>query len=243
MQIDVSADADGFACRVADWILRLALETAGDFAILLSGGSTPKPVYALLASAAFSSRFPWRQAHWFWTDERFVPHTDARSNFRMAWDAMLSHVPVPPENIHPVRTENVTPEQAASAYERELKSFYGRDTWDPVRRLFEIALLGLGEDGHFASLFPAHPVLKENGRWAAVVTGDAPEPRITLTYPALESSRHAAFLVAGASKADILRRFCAADPDLPASRFQPLGELSVFADSAAWPGTNTIERR
>ena len=243
MQIEVLGDGEAFAHRVADWILGLALEQRGDFAILLSGGSTPRPIYALLASTSFSSRFPWRQAHWFWTDERFVPHTDARSNFRMAWDAMLSHVPVPPENIHPVRTENVTPEQAASAYERELKSFYGAGTLEPTRRLFEIALLGLGEDGHFASLFPGHPVLKERERWAAAVIGAAPEPRITLTYPVLESSRHAAFLVAGGSKADILRRFCAGDPDLPASRFQPLGELGVFADSAAWPGTNPIERR
>jgi 6-phosphogluconolactonase len=114
-----------------------------------------------------------------------------------------------------------------------LKSFYGAGTLDSARPLFEIALLGLGEDGHFASLFPRHPVLKEHTRWAAPVIGATPEPRITLTYPVLESSRHAAFLVAGASKADILRRFRAGEPDLPASHFQPLGELSVFADRAA----------
>jgi 6-phosphogluconolactonase len=233
MQIDVSADADGFARRVADWIMRLALETAGDFAILLSGGTTPRPVYALLASADYRSRFPWRQAHWFLSDERFVSQTDARSNFRMVCDAMLSHAPVPPENIHPMRTQDITPEEAAFAYERELKSFYGADTLDSARPLFEIALLGLGEDGHFASLFRGHPVLKEHGRWAAAVIGATPEPRITLTYPVLESSRHAAFLVVGASKAAILTRFRAGDPDLPASHFQPLGELRVFADCAA----------
>jgi 6-phosphogluconolactonase len=151
----------------------------------------------------------------------------------MAWDAMLSHAPVPPGNLHPVRTQDITPEEAAFAYERELKSFYGAGTLDSARPLFEIALLGLGEDGHFASLFPRRPVLKEHTRWAAPVIGATPEPRITLTYPVLESSRHAAFLVAGASKADILRRFRAGEPDLPASHFQPLGELSVFADRAA----------
>ncbi|HYK81062.1 MAG TPA: 6-phosphogluconolactonase [Micropepsaceae bacterium] len=233
MQFDVSADADGFARRVADWILELALEQSGDFAVVLAGGTTPRPVYAFLASAAYRSRFPWRQAHWFLSDERFVPHTDARSNFRMVCDAMLSHAPVPPGNLHPVRTQDVTPEEAAFAYELELKSFYGAGTLDSARPFFEIALLGLGEDGHFASLFPGHPVLKEHARWAAPVIGATPEPRITLTYPVLESSRHAAFLVAGASKADILRRFRAGDPDLPASHFQPLGELSVFADRAA----------
>ena len=173
------------------------------------------------------------RAHWFWGDERFVPHEDARSNFRMAWETMLSHAPVPQGNIHPVPTENVTPEEAASAYERELKSFYGAPSLDPARPLFQIVLLGLGEDGHLASLFPGHPVLKERRHWAAAVIGAAPEPRITLTYPALESSRHAAFLVAGAAKAEILRRLRGGDPALPASNFHPIGELRVFADSAA----------
>jgi 6-phosphogluconolactonase len=233
MQIDVSADAAAFAHRVADWILGLALEATRDFAILLSGGSTPRPIYELLASCEYRDRFPWARAHWFLSDERFVPHDDARSNFRMIWDAMLSQASVPPGNIHPVRTENITPEEAACVYERGLKSFYGADTLDRARPLFEIALLGLGEDGHLASLFPEHAVLKERRRWATAVTGGAPEPRITLTYAALESSKHAAFLVTGSAKAAVLRRLRAGDPTLPASRFQPPGELRVFADSAA----------
>jgi 6-phosphogluconolactonase len=243
MQIDVSADADGFARRVADWMLGLALERNGDVAVALAGGSTPRPIYALLGSCEYRTRFPWARTHWFWIDERCVPHDDARSNFRMAWEAMLSHAPVPPGNIHPVRTQNVTPEEAAFAYERELKSFYGADTLDTARPLFEIVLLGLGEDGHLASLLPGHAVLKERRRWAAAVIGAAPEPRITLTYPALESSRHAAFLVAGATKAGILHRFRAGDPALPAVNFHPIGELCVFADSAAGAGTNGVELR
>ena len=233
MHIDVSADADGFARRVAAGVVGLALQKDGDFAILLSGGSTPRSVYALLVSSEYRARFPWPRAHWFWSDERFVPHNDARSNFRMAWDAMLSHAPVPRGNIHPVRTEGVTPEEAASAYERELKLFYGADSLDRARPLFEIALLGLGEDGHLASLFPGHKVLKERRRWAAEVIGAAPEARITLTYPILEASQHAAFLVSGAAKAGILRRLRAGDPALPASDFHPIGELCVFADAAA----------
>ena len=233
MHVEVLADADGFAGRVADWMLGLALEQAGDFAVALSGGSTPRNVYERLATPAYRDRFPWRHAHWFWSDERFVPHDDARSNFRMAWDAMLSHAPVPQGNIHPVPTDNITPEEAAFAYERELKVFYGASSFDSARPLFQITLLGLGEDGHLASLFPGHPVLKERRHWAAAVIGAAPEPRITLTYPALESSRHTAFLVAGAAKAGILRRLLAADPALPASNFRPIGDLCVFADKAA----------
>ena len=149
------------------------------------------------------------------------------------WSDGLS---APPGYIHPVRTRNITPEEAAFAYERELKSFCGADTLDSARPLFAIALLGLGEDGHLASLFPGHKVLKEHLRWAAAVIGAAPEPRVTLTFPALESSRHAAFLVAGAAKAGILRRFRAGDPALPASDFHPIGELRVFADVEAAGG-------
>jgi 6-phosphogluconolactonase len=236
MQIDVLADADGFAHRVADWILGLALEATGDFAVVLAGGSTPRPIYGLLATGKYRNRFPWARAHWFWSDERFVPHDDAGSNFRMAWEAMLSHAPVPPGNIHPVRTENITPDEAAFAYERELKSFYGDDTLDSARPLFEIVLLGLGGDGHLASLFPGHMLLRERRRWTAAVIGAAPEPRITLTYPALESSRHAAFLVAGPAKAGILGRFRAGDAALPATHLHPTGELRVFADMEAAGG-------
>ena len=233
MQIDVSANGVVFARRIADWLLGLALENNGDFAVLLSGGSTPGPVYELLASPEYRARFPWARAHWFWSDERFVPHDDARSNFRMAWDAMLSRAPVPPGNIHPLRTENITPEEAASAYEHALKSFYGAGTLETARPLLPIALLGLGGVGQLASRFAGHPGLKERRRWAAEVIGATAEPRITLTYPALQSSQHAAFLVAGAAKAGILRRFRAGDPALPASNFRPIGELRVFADSAA----------
>ena len=106
-------------------------------------------------------------------------------------------------------------------------------SFDSARPLFQIVLLGLGEDGHLASLFPGHKVLKERRHWAAAVIGAAPEPRITLTYPALESSRDAAFLVAGSEKAESLRRLRGGDPALPASDFPPIGELRIFADSAA----------
>src|SRR5258708_7618882 len=105
-EIEVLPDSQAFARRIADWLLGLALEQSGDFAVVLSGGSTPKPIYECLASSNHRARFPWAQAHWFWSDERCVHHDDPRSNFRMAWDAMLSRVPVPSGNAHPVRTEN-----------------------------------------------------------------------------------------------------------------------------------------
>jgi 6-phosphogluconolactonase len=233
MALEVLADADAVARRVADWMLESALAANGPFGIALSGGSTPRATYALLATPVYRTRFPWPRAHWFWGDERFVPHDDARSNYRMVWDAMLSHAPVPPANIHPVPVEAETPQQAAVAYELALRTFYGADRLDPARPLFEINLLGLGEDGHFASLFPGTDALKERSNWAAAVVGAQPEARITLTYPALESSNYAAFMVAGAAKSAILRRVRTRESDLPASHFRPLGDMRIFADRAA----------
>jgi len=142
-------------------------------------------------------------------------------------------VPAPPENIHAVPTEGIGPVEAAAAYERALKSFYGAERLDPSRPLFDVTLLGLGEDGHTASLFPGTAALAERDRWVVAVLGAKPEPRITLTYPVLESSAEAAFLVAGAEKRDILRRFRAGDEDLPASRLRPVGECHLFVDAAA----------
>jgi 6-phosphogluconolactonase len=233
MQVDVLPDATALARRGADWFLDIASNSRGKFAVALAGGSTPRGVYELLATHPYRDSFPWPLAHWFWGDERFVPHDDDRSNYRMVWDALLSHVPAPPQNIHPIPTENMTPEAAASAYEQALKAFYGAGSFDPVRPLFDICLLGLGEDGHFASLFPGTDVLKEGGRWVAPANGPGDEPRITLTYPALESSRYAAFLVSGSSKREILRRFSARDPALPASHFRPVGDLHLFCDAQA----------
>ena len=132
--------------------------------------------------------FPWHRVHLFWGDERFVPHSDARSNFRMAQEALLSHVPIEAANVHPIPTEGTTPDNAARAYERTLKSFYGADELDPARPLFDVTLLGLGEDGHTASLFPKTRALTERERWVVAVTEGVAEPRISLTYPPLEAA-------------------------------------------------------
>jgi 6-phosphogluconolactonase len=233
-RLEILADPEALAHRVAAWMVELASADDGVFGIALSGGSTPQQVYRLLAGPPYHDRFPWSRTHWFWGDERFVPHEDARSNYRMAREALLSHAPIPASNIHPIPTEGVTPEAAASAYERELKSFYGAGRLDPARPLFNVTLLGLGPDGHTASLFPGKTVLAVRDRWVASV-GANTEMRITLTYPALESSRHAAFVVAGEDKRAIFARLRRGDDGVPAARLHPIGTLWLFADEAAAP--------
>lgn len=231
--MEVLPDQEALSRRVADWMLELATSTDGIFAIALSGGATPRPVYEHLASPPYRDAFPWSRTHWFWGDERFVPHDDALSNYRMVHEAMLSRVPIPAANVHPIGTEGIGPEQAAAAYENELKTFYGAQELDAARPLFDVMLLGLGTDGHTASLFPGTPVLAERDRWVAPVVGVKHEARITLTYPALESSRHAAFLIAGEEKRAIFNRLRRGDHDLPAARFRPDGDIILFADRAA----------
>jgi 6-phosphogluconolactonase len=232
-RLEVLADAEALARRVAAWLLELARAQQGTFAVCLSGGSTPRGLYQRLADAPCRDAFPWSRTHWFWGDERFVPHEDALSNYRMARLAMLSRAPVPPANIHPIPTEGLTADAAAKQYERELKSFYGAERLDPHRPLFDVNLLGLGLNGHTASLFPGSPVLAEREKWVAAVIGADPQARITLTYPALESSRDAAFLVVGEEKRAIFRRLRQGDESLPAARLHPTGTLWMFADVAA----------
>ena len=236
LKVEVLADPDAVARRAADWILGIVGETQGDIAIALSGGSTPQRLYQGLAQPPYREAMPWSRTHWFWGDERFVPHDDALSNYRMVSEALLSHVPIPVTNIHAVQFEGLTPETSALAYAGELKAFYGAQRLDPARPLFDITLLGLGPDGHTASLFPGTAVLTDREHWAAAVIGAKAEPRITLTYPVLESSRHAAFLVEGAEKRAIFSRLCRGDQALPAARFSPSGEVCAFADLAAAEG-------
>lgn len=230
---EILADPKALSRRVADWLLELATSKQGLFAVALSGDSTPRRLYERLAGPPYRDGFPWSRTHWFWGDERFVPHDDAQSNYRMVKEALLSRAQIPAGNIHSTPTEGVSPEAAASAYERELKSFYGAECLDPARPLFDVNFLGLGPDGHTASLFLGTAVLGERDRWVAAVIGAKAEARIALTYPALESSRHAAFLVVGKEKRAIFERFCHGDNALPAARLHPIGKLWIFADAAA----------
>src|SRR5580698_8037908 len=142
-RIEVLSDPAALARRVAEWMTQEALTTPGAFRISLSGGSTPKTLYGLLASDDFIGRFPWERVSWYWGDERFVPYDHPDSNYRMTREAMLAKAPVPSENVHPIPTDG-TPDDAARRYERILQDAYGAATFDPHRPLFDVTLLGLG---------------------------------------------------------------------------------------------------
>jgi 6-phosphogluconolactonase len=240
-RVEISPDPPALAHHVAEWMTAAALAAPGPFRVSLSGGSTPKALYALLASEEFRNRFPWQRAHWYWGDERFVPNDDPESNYRMTREAMLSKVPAPPENIHPIPTDGA-PEDAARRYEQTLREAYGAATLDPQRPLFDVTLLGLGPDGHTASLLPGEPVLDERKRWVAAVSHGRPEVRITMTYPVIESSRFVAFLVTGKEKAEIFGTIRTGNSQVPAARVRPVGELIWFVDRAT-AGEEHMPRR
>jgi 6-phosphogluconolactonase len=232
---DTSSDAEALSRKVANWLLELARGKNGAFAVALSGGTTPKRLYERLAGDPYIEVFPWTRVHWFWGDERFVPADDPQSNYRMVREAMLSKAPIPEANIHRIVCEDISLAEAAARYERDIKSFYGGDRIEPSRPIFDVTLLGLGPDGHTASLFPGSAVLQEQTRWVAPVLDPELGPRITLTYPTLNSSREVAFLVEGSGKRPIIEKFRQGDRTLPATRVQPQGALRVFTDKAACP--------
>ena len=232
-ELEVLLDAEALAQAAAAWLTALAQAREGRVAIALAGGSTPKRFYERLAEPPFRDKFPWSRTHWFWGDERFAPHHDPRSNYLMAQKALLSRAPVPQANIHPIPTEGLSPQAAAQTYEKELKSFYGAEALDPSRPLFDAVILGLGDNGHTASLMPGSRALDERRRWAIEVVGAAPETRITLTYPALESCFEAGFLIAGAEKKTALKRLRADDEGVPAGRLRVQGALRILADVEA----------
>ena len=228
----VLADPQAVAEAVADWLVAEASDKPS-FAISLSGGSTPKRLYETLANPPFRDRFPWDKTQWFFGDERFVPADDKDSNFRMVREAMLSKVPVPRANIHAFDTSAPTPEEAALRYDAMLKHIYGSETLEPTRPLFDVTLLGLGPDGHTASLIPGQPVLEERTAWVAAVAEGRPEARLTLTYPALEASGAIAFLVTGTDKAEMLAHVRSGAEDVPAGRLRSEAAAHWFVDRAA----------
>ncbi len=231
--VHVFDDGDALARGAADWLVAHTGRMTDDFVLSLSGGSTPKRLYSLLADAAYVDRFPWGHAEFTFGDERFLPPDDPASNAHMATEAMFSRAPLPPENVHRVSTVGISPEAAASEYEATLRRLYGADTLDPARPLFEVTLLGLGEDGHTASLIPGQKVLQERTRWVQAVPEGRPETRITLTYPAIDSSRFVVFLVQGEGKRAVLDRILSGDDTLPASRVRPVGSVLWMLDRAA----------
>jgi len=206
-------------------------------AVCLTGGSSPEGLYRLLAEQPWRDEVPWDRVHWFIGDERFVAENDPLSNMGMARRLFLDRVNAPRQNIHPIETGTNYPEAAASLYADELKSFYGAQRLDPARPLFDLVLMGLGSDGHTASLFPHSPALEENERWVVGVAKAGLEPfvpRVTLTLPALASSREMLFLVDGSNKRGVVRRVFSGE-DLPARRAYCDGDLVWLLDRAAAP--------
>jgi 6-phosphogluconolactonase len=215
-------------------IIQEAVTKRGRFAIALSGGHTPGKMYSLWAqSEQYRNKTPWDRVHLFWSDERFVPADDPRSNYRMARETLISQVPIPAENVHPMPTNLSSPEECARAYETELLKFFGSEP--PA---FDVQLLGIGDEGHTASLFPGSPALGEKVRWVAAVRVAAEPPqRITLTPVVLNQGRNTFFLVAGEGKRAILsaiRDELASKPSqYPAARIHPAREPVWFLDQAA----------
>lgn len=222
--------------RLAE-VVEATLATKSRVAIALAGGSTPRRLYELLAET-HRDRLPWDRIYLFWGDERFVPADHPASNYRMAHDALLRHVPLPPDHVFPIPTDAASPAQAADAYTATLRHFF--DNSEPA---FDLTLLGLGDDGHTASLFP------ENTPQTALTEGDAgPQveavvappryeirPRITLTLPAINASRHVFFLVAGEGKRDVLHTVLHdADSTLPAAFVRAQETLTWLVDKAAY---------
>ncbi len=211
-----------------------AVAARARFTLALSGGSTPRPLFELLGTT-YRDELPWHAVHLFWGDERCVPPDDAASNFRLARETFIDRVPLPPEHVHRMAGEQPPPE-AAAAYEELL-----RETFDEADGItFDCALMGLGADAHTASLFPEDdPRAEPGGPWVRAVTAPerhTPRRRITLTLTALNRSREALFLVAGAEKRDALRRTLS-EKTTPAARLRPREHLLWFADADAHPET------
>ena len=229
---EIVADAEALAQYTAAWIADLANASEGPFAIALSGGSTPKRLYQILA-ADYRTRLPWSRLHLFFGDERFLPPDDKDSNLRMVREALLDQVDIPAGNVHPMPTSG-TPEEAAALYQSELQTYYRSEALLAERPIFDVVLLGLGENGHTASLFPGTPALEDTLHWVVpCVPLDAPHTRLTLTYPAIASSREVAFLLAGAGKQEVFARVKAGDRTQPASRVASIGRVNWFLDQAA----------
>jgi 6-phosphogluconolactonase len=235
-KIIMVADPAALAKTAADRVLAIISAKNDRVAICLTGGSSPKKLYQLLATEAYRGKIPWDRVHWFIGDERFVPTSDSRNNMSMARAAFLDQC-APDANIHPIPTDTANPDEAARRYERELQSFYGADELSSARPLFDVVLMGVGPDGHTASLFPDYPAVEENRRWVVGVPQANVEPfvpRVTLTLPALASCREMLFEVAGAEKRAILTRVLGAE-NLPANRARSVGETVWLVDEAALP--------
>ncbi len=225
--VRVLPDADAAARSAAEYFVEAALSSVkrrGRFVVALSGGQTPRPMYAHLADdASLREQMPWSRTHVFWSDERAVPPEHPDSNYRMVYETLLSAVPLPPENVYRIHADEPDLEESAERYEATLRTFFALREGDWPG--FDLMLLGLGADGHTASLFPHSPVLHERRRLVRAVRPANPGPsRITLTFPVLNHSETILFLVTGTEKSEVLRTVLQRDTpseDLPATFVAP----------------------
>ena len=237
LKIIPTENVDHMARLAAERLIAL-VDSSERPSICLTGGTSPIPLYRLLGAEPYASRIPWSRVHWFIGDERFVPPSDPLSNMGTARRLLLDGR-APLTNIHVVRTVNVGLDEAALAYQEELQGLYGSDSLDRARPLFDLVLLGLGSDGHVASLFPGQQALTVMDRWVVPVPRAGLEPfvpRISLTLPTLTSSREILFQVAGQAKQAIAAR-AMCETDLPAHRVRSQGETVWMFDEAALPDT------
>lgn len=239
MNTRVFPDIDALNSAALEELLRImadAVRQRGRFAIALSGGRTPEKLYRLWSESDMqNARTPWDKVHLFWGDERYVGKDDALSNYRMTREALIARVPIPAGNVHrvPGPGDAPTPEAAAQLYEADLRKYFGS-----APPAFDLQLLGLGVEGHTASLFPGSPALEEKTRWVMAVEAPAKPPqRLTLTPMVLNQARNTFFLVAGEDKREIIRAL-RSEPEgrpsqYPAGKIRPAGGVVWYLDNAA----------
>src|SRR6266487_4263090 len=257
MALHIFKNTDELSKAVADWIvdhINKTLQQKDRFALVLSGGSTPKKLHELLSSDNYKNKIDWGKLHIFWGDERFVPFNDESNNAKMGFDTLLNHVPVPKEQIHVMQSENITPQESAKAYQEILKQYFQSavgsnkltviqndkpQTTNHKLQTFDLVLLGMGDDGHTLSLFPGKTeVIHETKKWCTSLWLESQNMyRITLTHPVVNSAAAVAFLVTGSGKAKALQEVLKGNynPDLyPSQIIKPVnGELHWFMDDAA----------
>jgi 6-phosphogluconolactonase len=235
MELHIEKDTKALSAGLAEWLnnfIQQVLAKQDRFTFVLSGGSTPKALYALLAESPYKESIPWEKLHFFWGDERAVPFEDSRNNAKMCYDELLDKVPVKAENIHIMRTD-ITPEESAAEYEKIVKTYFeGSET------TFDFVLLGMGDDGHTLSLFPGTEVIHVQNALATSFFLQAQDMyRITLTAPVVNNAACVAFLAAGAGKAEVLKQVLKGEKNVdlyPSQIIQPVkGQLHWFVDKAA----------
>jgi 6-phosphogluconolactonase len=246
-RVDVLPGADAFGPQLGARLTeaaRRSVARAGRFRLVLPGGTTPLPLFRWLAGPG-ASAFPWSQTELFWGDERCVPPDDPRSNYGSAFGTFIAHVPIPAGQVHRWMGELAPPGSAAGHLEEILRAL-AADRFPPHTPFFDVTMLGIGPDGHTASLFPDRPSLEVANRWTVVEPTAAWEPfvpRLSLTLPALSSSREVYLMATGAAKREIVRRVLlpGLEPLVPAARVTAFEERHFFLDAAAADGLPGVD--